>query len=227
MASNQGRLSLQVAHFKTKKFQAQPHQTMKTLTLSLILMISLTAESQWGLKAGPSFSYFAGGDHIYSGIQHAYGSITAGFFHMSKHLQVELNYSQGGARNSEENNRTFKTHNIVLPVTYLAHCGDFNMQAGMYVSRLVRASNYDFFTPGSPNFSWGHKWTWYDRWDYGLVGGIGVNLHPLYIELHGRHGLPNVRNELKGWNGQNDYNYWKCRNAALEVALYIPFKITQ
>lgn len=196
----------------------------KLLTLSLIIL-SLSASAQLGLKLGSNFSYFSKGAPIYGGINQGYRSITGGIFHKSKHLQIELDYAQGGAKNSVEGKRTFKTYNILIPVMYVAHAGDVNFQVGGYISRIVGVSNSDLFTPGI-NFSWRvgkNNWDWWQTYDVGLSGGIGWNMHNAYLELHARRGLVNVRNDKKGWNGLYDPAYDGCRNAALELAVYFPF----
>src|ERR1051326_1998923 len=117
---------------------------MKHITLITLTLITLTCHAQtkmayykctWGIKGGVAASWFSGGEASHKGMSHNYESITAGIFAKGRHLQAEVLYSQGGARNPKEGNRTFKTYNIVLPVTYIAHLHDCNLQAGMYVSR--------------------------------------------------------------------------------------------
>lgn len=187
--------------------------------------MSLNCFSQWGIKAGPSASWFNAGDNTYNGINHAYVSITGGLFYKTKHIQYELLFSQGGAKNPIENNRTFKTYVILLPITYKINLGAMNLQAGMYASKLLGASNSDFFTPGN-NFSWRQSsWKWYQNTDLGFVVGAGVNLHPAYIEAKYRHGIKNVRQYDYDSQGVYDPSYQGCMNAAIDISLYVPFNL--
>lgn len=199
---------------------------MKKLITFTLIILSFSASAQFGLKAGVSGSWFTGGDQNYSGINHNYESITAGFFAKFKHVQVELLFAQSGAKNTKEDNRTFKVYNIVIPATLKANAGNWNFQLGMYAAKVIGASNSDFFTPGV-NFGWttGKNWYWYQTIDYGLTAGIGVKWEPIFLELHYRQGLENVRRGDLGWNGQRDYSYEHCLNSAVDLSIYIPIPL--
>ncbi len=78
-----------------------------------------------------------------------------------------------------------------VPVALVANAGPFNVHAGPYVSYLVSANVKNLKTADLNTDS-------FHRLDYGLPGGIGVNIDAITVGARYNYGLRPVGNSLAG-----------------------------
>lgn len=200
----------------------------------LFIFLSSFAFCQLGIKGGVSSSFFVAGDQTYTGFQHRYQSVTAGIYHQWKHVQAEIDIVQMGAKHPNERNldgskRTFKTTYLSIPVSYVVHWGNASFSAGAYAAKLIAVKNYDLFSPGT-NFTWRARkstWPWYQREDWGFVAGIGYKWHPITFQLRGTLGMHDVRDYDYDSQGEYDPARQGNHNAAIELAMYVPFNLNK
>lgn len=193
---------------------------MKNLLTIPLLLLTLTATCQLGVKGGLNSSYVSQGDPAYKGIKNRSTTVEAGLYYRGKRLQIDLLYTHGGFKQRHDST-AFKPAYLQLPIVYNIGKGDFTLQVGGYVSRLLFAENHDFFNR-SLNYRWKTgRWDWFQSWDYGAVCGFSINLHGASVEYQFKQGLANVRR--RPWERFRSDVLWGSHNAAMSFTINVPF----
>ena len=184
---------------------------MKRIILIWLPLLTISAHAQFGIKAGLTSSYFNMAEDYSPGI--------AGGFYYKKNLspcfslQAEIIYQRKGAFNKAEDWR-FNTYYLQKNLLASLNIGNVSLQAGTYCSRLLFSSNSRWYRKG---FAWPvNNWIYHQN-DFGLVGGLEVDLYGASVGLRYEHGLRDVIKSGPIMQG--------FRNRNLGLYLSVPFKL--
>ena len=130
-------------------------------------------------------------------------------------IQPELLYSSKGAKLSYDNillgegEYRFNLNYVDLPVLAIINVAkNINIQAGGYVSYLASANIKDLESDGTINNIKELKADDFNRFDYGLVGGVGIDVQLFTLGVRYNYGLKEVgeAGSLSGRLTQNSKN---------------------
>ncbi|MHA4806704.1 porin family protein [Flavitalea flava] len=114
-------------------------------------------------------------------------------------IQPELLYSQKGAKENYNNfiegsgEYKFNLGYVELPVVAVFNIAkNFNLHAGGYAAYLVSANVKDVSNDGSINGAADLKADNFKRFDFGLVGGLSVDVQNFTIGARYNYGLSNI-----------------------------------
>ncbi len=139
-------------------------------------------------------------------------------------IQPELLYSVKGARDTYNNllegsgEYQFNLGYIELPLLAVVNLSrNFNLHAGGYAAYLASANVKDVNSDGSVNGATDLNADNFQRWDFGLVGGLGFDIENFTLGARYNYGLTNIgkSGSLSGDLTQNS------KNAG--VSIYIGF----
>ena len=140
-------------------------------------------------------------------------------------LQPELLYSNKGAKTTYNNvlgkgEYRFNLHYIELPVAMVFNLGkSFNIHGGGYVSYLAAATVKDMESDGTINSATDLNAENFNRMDYGLLAGLGVDVQNFTIGARYNYGLHEIgkSGSLSGNLTQNS------KNSAISIYLGLAF----
>jgi hypothetical protein len=200
----------------TSKVSAQEQQTVTEKSLS----------PKFGIKAGLNLTNMYVQDVSDEKMK---AGLTAGVYAklpLAKgfSIQPELLYSNKGAKETYDNfiegegEYRFNLHYIELPVLAVINVAkNFNIHAGPYISYLVAADIKDLNDDGTIEDITELKADNFNRFDYGLAGGIGVDIQNFTIGARYNYGLKEI-----GKSGSLSGELTKdSKNSA--ISLYIGF----
>lgn len=214
-------------------------RSLKTLLLSLTVLLSLnvfaqeqqtSAESsltpKFGIKVGPNFTNLYIDD---INDERMKVGINAGFYAkipISKGVsfQPELLYSNKGTRANYDNfvlgegEYRFNLHYLELPLLFSFNVAkNFNIHAGGYAAYLLGADIKDVNKDGTIQEIDNLNADNFNRFDAGLVGGLGFDIQNVTIGARYNYGLVKV-GESGSLSGELTKN---AKNSA--IALYVGF----
>lgn len=189
------------------------------------------ADSKFGIRGGINLSNFHGGrddidtDNMKMGLNAGLffkGAITPFFA-----IQPEVLYSnRGNRREFGAGSQTgqgairFNLHYVEVPLLGVVNLGrNFNIHAGPYVAYLLGAetrieSGDDNFRERYDDIRRGN----FNAWDYGVVGGIGLDLFPVQISARYLYGMNDIGRDVTIAPVTGD-----ARNSVLQLTLGLGF----
>jgi hypothetical protein len=157
---------------------------------------------KFGIKGGANFSNMytnsAGQD------EHVKVGVNAGFFlkvpiAKAISIQPELLYSNKGAKETYDNfilgtgEYRFNLNYIEVPVLLVFNLTEnFSLSAGGYAAYLISASVKDLKSNGNVSGASDLNADNFHRFDYGLVGGLSIDIQKITLGARYNYGLQNV-----------------------------------
>lgn len=141
-------------------------------------------------------------------------------------IQPEVNFSRKGAELVYDNlfasgTAKFKLNYIEVPVLLKINITDnFNIHAGPYLAYLINAQVTNESSGGSFDFEENFDNDDFEKFDYGLSGGLGFDFTSISIGARYNYGLATIGKErtIAG----NSYRFPDSKNSA--ISLYIALK---
>jgi hypothetical protein len=156
---------------------------------------------QFGLKAGVNFSNLYASNVQNENVKVGLNAGLFARFPLTSliSLQPELLYSSKGAKETYNNmiqgsgEYRFNLNYIETPVLLVFHLTpNFNLSAGGYAAYLASANVKDMKKDGSINGVQDLKADSFQRLDYGLAGGLGIQFGKLNLGARYNYGLQNI-----------------------------------
>ena len=138
-------------------------------------------------------------------------------------IQPELLYSLKGAQLEYDNlfaegKASFNLHYIEVPVMAVFNVSEnFNIHAGPYVAYLAGADVKNKTTDGDFDFEDEIDRDNFEKFDYGIAGGIGVDGPKVGFGLRYNYGLQKIGREKQVF-GQT-YSFSNAKNAVIQAYL--------
>ena len=184
-------------------------------------------QSKFGIKAGLNLTNLyisdASDEHLKAGFNAGIYwklPVARGFS-----IQPELLYSQKGAKTTYSNfiqgsgEYRFNLNYIELPLLAVINLGKhFNIHAGPYAGYLVKANVTNVDNNGTINGAADLNENNFNRWDYGVAGGIGLDVENFTIGARYNYGLNKIGNS--GLAGEITRN---SKNAGLSIYVGLAF----
>jgi Outer membrane protein beta-barrel domain len=142
-------------------------------------------------------------------------------------IQPELIYSQKGAQLAYDNlfakgKASFNLHYVELPVMAVVNLGkNFNIHAGPYVSYLAGVTVKNKTNDGDTNFEDEISLDNFEKFNYGVAGGIGIEGKVVGLGLRYNYGLREIGKE-KTVFGQ-PYRVSNAKNSVLQLFVTVGF----
>ncbi len=142
-------------------------------------------------------------------------------------IQPELLYTTRGAEATysgffQNSRASVNLGYVQVPVLLVVNILPFlNIHAGPYASYLVTANTKNESTNGSFNFERDINKDDYQRLDYGLSGGIGLDFAKFHVGARYDYGLATVGKERTGLTGT--YTFPNVKNSAAQI--YVAFDL--
>ncbi len=141
-------------------------------------------------------------------------------------IQPEVNFSRKGAELVYDNlfasgTAKFKLNYIEVPVLLKINITDnFNIHAGPYLAYLINAQVTNESSGGSFDFEENFDNDDFEKFDYGLSGGLGFDFTSISIGARYNYGLATIGKErtIAG----NSYRFPDSKNSA--ISLYVALK---
>lgn len=197
-----------------KKPIASISQVFRFLLMMAIVSLSLSAMAQeqqtseeavlspkLGIKAGANFSNLYVADVSNERMKVGFLGGLFGKFPVSRgfSIQPELLYSVKGARDIYNNfvqgsgEYRFNLGYMELPVLAVVNISkNFNIHGGGYAAYLVNANVKDVNSNGTIKGAAELNADNFNRWDYGLAGGIGFDIENLSLGARYNYGLAEI-----------------------------------
>ncbi|MBF03609.1 MAG: hypothetical protein CMP76_09965 [Flavobacterium sp.] len=176
-----------------------------TLALALMTSLGVNAQSEdsnaeFGVKGGVNFSNMYTEDVDDNNVL---TSFNAGFYAKlpisdAVAIQPELLYSRKGAELVYDNafaegTAKFKLNYIELPILLKLNITDsFNVHAGPYLAYLVNAQVTNETDSGTFDFEDNYDNDDFNKFDYGLSAGVGLDFESIGIGVRYNYGLQTV-----------------------------------
>ena len=186
-------------------------------------------ESAFGIKGGVNLTNFYKDEITDKNGNIGFNAGLYGRFVISEGIaiQPELLYTTRGAEATysgffSSNRASVNLGYVQVPVLLVVNILPFlNIHAGPYASYLVTANTKNKSTSSGFNFEDQINKDNYNRLDYGLSGGIGVDVNKFHIGARYDYGLATVGKERSAL-GQN-YTFPNVKNSAVQV--YVAFDL--
>lgn len=141
-------------------------------------------------------------------------------------IQPEVNFSRKGAELVYDNlfasgTAKFKLNYIEVPILLKINITDnFNIHAGPYLAYLINAQVTNESSGGSFDFEENFDNDDFEKFDYGLSGGLGFDFTSISIGARYNYGLATIGKErtIAG----NSYRFPDSKNSA--ISLYVALK---
>ena len=187
---------------------------LSVLFTATLLVVGMTASAQeqqtsvdnglkakFGIKGGLNlttlYSSDVSTDHMKAGFDagiFAKLPVTRGFS-----IQPELLYSQKGAKSTYDNfaqgsgEYRFNLGYVEMPLLAVVNLApNFNLQAGGYAAYLVNANVKNVNNNGDIQGATDLNTDNFNRWDFGLVGGLGFDIENFTIGARYNYGLTKI-----------------------------------
>lgn len=140
-------------------------------------------------------------------------------------IQPEVLYSQKGTKTTYDNfiqgdgEYRFNLNYLEVPLLAVVNLGkNFNIQAGPYVGYLLSANVKDMNNDGTINGAADLNEDNFERWDYGVAGGLGFDVSNFTLGARYNYGLREIGKA--GLAGEITRN---SKNAGLSVYIGLGF----
>ncbi|HUH51367.1 MAG TPA: porin family protein [Flavobacterium sp.] len=201
---------------------------LSALCISAFAISSAQTEKSFGVKGGVNFTNLYTKDVDDNNMLISFNAGLVAILPITDMiaLQPEVIYSGKGAELKYDNafatgNAKFRLSYIELPVLLRFNLTEnFSLQAGPYLSYLVNAdikseSDNDIF-----NSQVELDTNDFNKFDYGLAGGVEFDLNPIGIGARYNYGLANIGKERT--IGGSTYTFPDAKNSTFSV--YVVFK---
>ncbi|VXC06462.1 conserved exported hypothetical protein [Flavobacterium sp. 9AF] len=184
------------------------NKIVATLAFALMTSLGVNAQSkdsnaEFGVKGGVNFSNMYTDDVDDENVLTSFNAGVYAKLPISDNIaiQPELLYSRKGAElvyNNAlaEGTAKFKLNYIELPVLFKVNLTDnFNIHAGPYFAYLVNAQVTNETENGTFNFEDNYNNDDFNKFDYGLSAGVGLDFEGMGIGVRYNYGLQTVGKE--------------------------------
>lgn len=207
----------------------------KILTIAcLLLLVNLTNaqgtstnDAAFGIKGGLNFTNLYVDDVDDNNVLNSFNVGIFGTFPLTESvsIQSELNYSRKGAELTYNNafatgTAKFKLNYLEVPVLLkLNVTKNLNFHFGPYLAYLINGQVTNESNGGTFDFEDNFDNDDFNKFDYGLSGGIGLDFNTLILGIRYNYGLQTVGKERNF--GGSTYTAPDGKNSALSIYLGI------